>query len=272
MELDAVRADIRALQSDATLIATEFGDVEPSTILGSERFDREQVEQSARWRQGLDQAADESDQAHHNEENTHDVETGHDHEHEDGYNHDQEGSHDHDHRDSHDHGDEHDHKHPPEVYGVDSFVYQSPTPMHPERLAAFLRDTPESLIRAKGWLHVAGRSDVALELSLAGSESQITVAGRWIASLPEKRQQRYRERRYPNWTDAYGDRETQLVLIGQAMDEDRLERMLDDCQLADGQLGDGLDCENPFPEREGRRLQLSPSKTRELTNTQPSQY
>ena len=40
MELDAVRADIRALQSDATLIATEFGDVEPSTILGSEHFDQ----------------------------------------------------------------------------------------------------------------------------------------------------------------------------------------------------------------------------------------
>ena len=288
-ELDVVRADIRALQPEATLIATEFGDVEPSTILDSERFDREQVEQSARWRQVLDTAADESDldqEAPHNEENTHDEDTDHDHEgsqgHSEEHDHDQDSSHDHDHggghdhdhdhEDGHDHGDEHDHKHPPEVYGVDSFVYQSPTPMHPERLAEFLRETPESLIRAKGWLHVAGRPDVALELSLAGLESQITVAGRWIASLPEKRQQRYRERRDPNWTDAYGDRETQLVLIGQGMDQDRIERMLDECQLTDGQLVDGLECENPFPEREGRRLHLSPSKTRELTDTQPSQY
>jgi len=249
-ELDGVRANIRAVQPEATVIPTEFGDVDPSVILDGGSFDRERVEGSARWRQVLDGADDHGD--------------GHG----DSQDHEHEGNHEHDDGHSHDHGD--DHLHPPEVYGVDSFIYQSPKPMHPERLADFLRETPESLIRAKGWLHVAGRPDQAMELSLAGQEAQATVAGRWIASLPESRQQRYRKRRDPNWTEEYGDRETRLVLIGKEMDSDRLMVLLDECQLTEPeQEEDQSRFENPFPTREGERSRFSPRKVGERTDPQP---
>ena len=233
-ELEAIRTDIRTLQPDATIIPTEYGQVDPAEFLEGRRFDRDAVERGARWRKVLDR-----------EEN----EAGHEHgraDHEGDH-----GNHDHDH--SHDEED-HDHVHPPEEYGVDSFVYHRAEPMHPDRLADFLRETPESLLRAKGWLHVAGRPDHALELSLAGQQTQVTVAGRWIASFSESRRKQYRERHDPNWTDEYGDRETRLVLIGRKMDTEWVEKRLDGCLLGSEELD--VSAGNPFPEREGATLRL----------------
>ncbi len=233
-ELETIRADIRTVQPDATIIPTEYGKIEPATFLEEKPFDRDAVEQSARWRKIFRSNEDEN---HHEHEES---------DHKERHEHNQEG-HDHSH-------DEHDHAHPPEVYGIDSFVYQRSEPMHPERIAEFLRETPRNLIRAKGWLHVAGRPDLALELSLAGQEAQITVAGRWIASLSEARQKRYRETRDPNWTDKYGDRETRLVLIGRNLDTEQIEKQLDRCVLGSKNLASTV--ENPFPDREGAKLKL----------------
>ena len=224
-ELDAVRTAIRTIQPDASIITTSHGQVDPAGFLNCQEFDREGVEHSARWRKVLD--GDETESHEHGDE--------------------------HDERENHEHGHE-DHEHPPEEYGVESLIYQRPEPMHPERLADFLRGTPAGLLRAKGWLHVAGRPDHALELSLAGPEAQVTVAGRWIASLPEPRQQLYREQHDPNWTDEYGDRETRLVLIGRKMDVSGLEDRLDSC-LLDAETLDPT-VENPFPGREGKTLRL----------------
>ena len=224
-ELEAIRADIRTLQPDATIIPTEYGRIDPTNFLAGQRFQRDAVEGGARWRKILDD--DEAENSHNHGHADHD----HDHGHED-----------------------HDHVHPPEEYGIDSFIYQRPAPMHPERLADFLRTTPENLIRAKGWLHVAGRPDHAMELSQAGPEAQVTVAGRWIASLSESRRKQYRERHDPNWTDEYGDRETQLVVIGRKMDTARIERRLDECLLGSEELDGSV--QNPFPERQGETLRL----------------
>ncbi|MES3517164.1 MAG: GTP-binding protein [Natronomonas sp.] len=227
-ELETVRADIRTLQPDARILPTEYGQVDPTDFLEGRRFDRDAVERGARWRKVIDAAEHEADHADH-------------------------GAHDHE---------DHDHTHPPEEYGIDSVVYHRPEPMHPERLADFLRETPERLIRAKGWLHVAGRPDHAMELSLAGSETQVSVAGRWIASLPEDQRKQYRKQHDPNWTDEYGDRETQLVLIGRTMDTARIERRLDECLLGSTELDGSV--ENPFPEREGETLRMpTEDRTRE---------
>lgn len=51
----------------------------------------------------------------------------------------------------------HDHSHPPEVYGIDSFAYERARPFGPDALLGVLRDLPDGIVRAKGWLHVAGR-------------------------------------------------------------------------------------------------------------------
>ncbi len=253
-EQKTIEETLRAFQPAARLLSTTYGQVAPADILGTGRFDPYDVEATASWKQALE--AHRSGDSHDDDRHGHgDGHHSHADEH---HSHDAEHhSHDAEHH-SHDCEDDghHNHAHPPDVYNIDSFVYHQPKPMHPERLAEFLRTNPAELIRAKGWLHVAGRPKHALDLSVAGREAQVTVAGRWIASLPADDQERYRKLRDPNWTEAYGDRETQLVCIGKQLDESTLRRKLDACVLAEDESLDSA--ANPFPASEGERLRLSP--------------
>jgi len=52
-ELDEIEAVIETLQPQAEIIRTEHGEVSPEQILGTGRFDFEQVSQSAGWKQEL---------------------------------------------------------------------------------------------------------------------------------------------------------------------------------------------------------------------------
>jgi G3E family GTPase len=223
-ELEYALESIRAVQPAAELLATEFGRVDPGELLDTGRFDAETVSGSSAWKRALER--------HRNDRNGDEGVTHADHA-------------------------DHDHVHPPEEYGIDSFVYRCRRPMHPERLAEALGEPREDLVRAKGYLHVAGRPDHALTLSLAGPRSRIEVAGRWIASLPEDRREFYRRSRRPEWDEEYGDRKTELVLIGRGTNRERLERTFDDCRATETELEDDpTDLENPFPTREGEVLRL----------------
>ncbi len=228
-ELDAVTETIRTLQPEAALLTTTFGRVDPDDVLATGRFDAETVPGSASWKRAL-----EHDRKHGSE-----TANG---------------------RDDHEHGGGghgHSHAHPPERFGIDSFVYSRRRPMHPERLADELAALPESIVRAKGFLHVAGRSDHALTISLAGRQTRVTVAGRWIASLPQEQRNRYRQSRRPRWDERYGDRRTELVVIGQNVDREEIERRLDSCVLSEPDPEPGYNGpENPFPEREGTEVEL----------------
>ena len=223
-ELTHVRETIRAVQPNAKLYTTEFGTIDPSEILGTGRFDANAVDSAASWKQALDT----HDRNHEDHDTTH-----------------------------HSHADESDagHRHPPEIYGVDSFVYERRRPLHPERLAEILQDLPAEIIRAKGLLHVAGRPEHALNLSVAGQQAHVDVSGRWIDSLSETRQQSYRQSRDLDWDDTWGDRQTQLVVIGRDMDIKAIEDVLDACLCAEAEF-DGKDVENPFPQQEGQELRL----------------
>jgi len=232
-EQAVIEETLRAFQPSARLLSTTYGEVNAEYILGTGGFDPAEVEASASWKQALE--AHRSTQEHEETEQIHGDKQSH-------------GRH-------HGHDDGHDHVHPPEIYNVDSFVYHQPAPMHPERLADFLRTTPAELLRAKGWLHVAGRPKHALTLSLAGHEAEVTVAGRWIASLPTDQQDQYRKLRDPNWTEEYGDRETQIVCIGKSLDELALRRELDTCLLEETESLEAAD--NPFPESKHGRVRLS---------------
>lgn len=236
-ERQTVRELLRTLQPEATVIETEYGRVDPDTVLGPDRFDPDAVADAAGWKQALQ---------HHQAEGT----DQHGHEHDDHQAHDDHGDDDQDHGD---HGDDdHDHAHPPERYGIDSFLYSRRPPMNPQKLADALESLPESVVRAKGFLHVAGRLDHALTMSLAGPQTQVDVAGRWIASLPDDRQQRHRDAE-TEWDEQYGDRHTELVFIGKELDRENIERQLDDCLVDEHEP---YEANNLFPEREGNTLTL----------------
>lgn len=126
-----------------------------------------------------------------------------------------------------------------EEYGISSFVYRRRRPFHPERLHAWIEAFPEEIVRAKGFLWIASRNDLACLFSQAGYASTLEHAGRWLATLPED------ERRHifaaepelaADYVEPYGDRQTELVLIGQRMDRAIIEQELDHCLLTDEEM------------------------------------
>ena len=156
-----------------------------------------------------------------------------------------EGSdHDHTHDDDAD-----DHVHPPEAFGIDSVVFEATRPLHPARFHSWLESIPASLVRLKGHCWVAGRERYALDVSQAGRQVRVGVNGRWVASLPDDRQQAYRDSRSDiSWDPQWGDRETKLVCIGSDIDPDAILDGLDACVLTDTEMDDSWDeYANQFP-------------------------
>jgi G3E family GTPase len=150
-----------------------------------------------------------------------------------------------------DHG--HDHDHPEAVYGVTSVTYRRRRPFHPERLHAFLADLPPTVVRSKGTCWIATGADQSYTMGQAGPSVRMASAGPWIASLPEFEQDAYRRNRTDlAWDAEWGDRRTELVVIGREMDEDALVAALDDCLLTDAEMTmDWGDFGNAFPTEVG---------------------
>jgi G3E family GTPase len=208
---------LEALNPEARQYRVTRGEVDLDAVLDTGLFDHDTVSETEGWKRALEHA-----EAH---------EEGHDHDHAD-----------------------HD---PQSTYGVTSFPFRSERPLHPGRFASFLSDLPESVIRSKGIAWVAGREDVALRYSGVGpSYRAVTVRGNWVAALPEERRETQRRMR-PDlpWNEEWGDRRTELVLIGRGMDEDGLRDRLANCVLTDAEMdADWSAFENPFPESEGEEL------------------
>lgn len=199
-ELNKLEGVIRKLQPNAKIIRTENGQVNPSEILNTDRFDFEKVSMSAGWIQEL-------------EKESHTPET--------------------------------------EEYGIGSFVYRRRKPFHPSRLAEFMSYWPEEVVRAKGLVWLAAEGDVAASLSQAGPSIQFGPAGHWIAALPEADKEEIL-RNEPDvlekWDAQWGDRQTELVMIGIEMERESIEDELDQCLLSDEEmLGDWGHFDNPLP-------------------------
>jgi len=239
-EREAVEHVLETLHPGVDIVCTTESAVEPADVLGTGRFDKEQAKQSARWRQVIS-----SDHGGTVEPESADSDHGSGHSHEEAPGHNR----DHDHTYEDGHGDDHDHLHPPEEFGVDSFVYECHRPFHPERFSEWLRSFPESVVRAKGHLWVAGRERYALNLSRAGTQTHIEVNGRWAATLPEFQRESYRESRSDlHWDEQWGDREVKLVFIGAGMNVSSITDALDDCLVSEAKMDQNWETfENPFP-------------------------
>lgn len=132
-------------------------------------------------------------------------------------------------------------EHTPETeeYGVSSFVYRSRKPFHPERLMNWLEDWPTDVVRAKGFIWVASRNNMAGLISQSGSLVTIQGAGEWVAAYPEdERKQTLLEdpELQEKWDPKFGDRMTELVFIGIDMDHKEVKDSLDKCLLTDKEM------------------------------------
>jgi G3E family GTPase len=120
-----------------------------------------------------------------------------------------------------------------EEYGITSFVFRNRKPFHPERFWNYVNsDWHANIIRSKGLFWIASRQDQALSWSQAGGSLRAEAAGVWWASKPREEWQHYdidedfvESRMDPEW----GDRQNELVIIGQDMDRETIEKELNDC-------------------------------------------
>ncbi len=234
-EAAEIRAVIRALQPKAEIIDCDYAKVDLDKLVGTGRFNFEEVATSATWVAELeghhhDDDDDDDDEEHHDDHDHH----HHDHEH---HHHDHEHHHGHD-----DDGDEicpvcghhhhHGHSHT-EEYGIETMVYYRRRPFDLNRFDHFAATQwPENIIRAKGVCYFSSYRDMSYLFESAGVQKSITEAGQWYATAPEEELRAMMAvdptlRR--DWDDEYGDRMIKIVIIGRHLDKPAIEAALDSC-------------------------------------------
>lgn len=128
-------------------------------------------------------------------------------------------------------------EHTPETeeYGISSFVYRRKRPFHPQRWHDWLAELPVEIVRSKGFFWLATRDMPGL-ISQAGVSIQLSAAGEWIATLPLKEQEILLAEDLElaaKWDDIFGDRASEIVIIGIDMDKEELIAELDACLVTD---------------------------------------
>ncbi|MFF2910426.1 GTP-binding protein [Paenibacillus sp. NPDC057934] len=144
-------------------------------------------------------------------------------------------------------------EHTPETeeYGISSFVYRRRTPFHPQRLSFFFSNWPDEIVRAKGFVWLAAKGDIAGSLSQAGPSIQFGPAGYWLASMAKEQQLEVLESEpeiKAKWDEEWGDRINEIVFIGVSADRSEIEARLDRCLLtAEEMKQDWATFNNPLP-------------------------
>ena len=252
-QMKKVRAVIKKLQPNVTMIETTRCQVVLEELLATNRFDFEQVFASAGWVAELEKRAEEEDFAddecehdHEHEHCEHGEHGGHHHEghecckhgehcHEEG-----DGHEEHDHHGHHDHDEHgkcccrhHHHKHDgadEDEYGIGSFVYFRRRPFNREKLEKYAGVWPRNIIRSKGVMWFSDEQDMAYVFETAGRQIQAGASGRWIATLSKKEQKEILEQEpklQEEWDETVGDRMIKLCIIGQKLDKKQICADLD---------------------------------------------
>ena len=228
-ELEHIKAILRELQPKAEIITCDYCDVDLNKIVGTGAFDFEKVATSARWIEAVEGDEDE----HHDDSHEH----HHDHEHEEEHDEHEEEHHHHDHHEHchhhHHHGLENEEEGEALEYGIGTFVYKRRKPFNMvefDQLVARL--WPKSVIRCKGLCYFSTEPDMCYVFEQAGKQVSLSQAGQWYATMPADEFEKFKEQN-PNvmkdWDDEYGDRMQKLVFIGQKMDREAIETLLDAC-------------------------------------------
>jgi G3E family GTPase len=128
--------------------------------------------------------------------------------------------------------------HTPETleYGINSFVFRAKVPFHPTRLWHYLSENfPATIIRSKGLFWLASRPADAINWSQAGGSLRAEKAGVWWASMPMSERLNYgaflenQAWIESRWDKEFGDRQNEIVFIGQDLNEELIKQELENC-------------------------------------------
>jgi G3E family GTPase len=145
-----------------------------------------------------------------------------------------------------------------EEYGISSFVFRDKRPFHPQRFWNYLnQEWHSNIIRSKGLFWIASRKDDALNWSQAGGSLRTDRAGVWWSSMPYAERINYegfvenQKEIEGKWDKRFGDRNNELVIIGQDMSKEEITSELQKCLCTEKEIKDmevGMRFKDPFPE------------------------
>lgn len=215
-EAGRIKAIIRAIQPKAQIIECDYADVDLDKIINTGLFNFEKVATSAAWIQELEHHHDDDD----DEDDDKEADEHHHHE----------GHCDHHHHHHHHH---HHDEREAEEYGIQTFVYYRRPAFDLNKFDYFLATQfPKNIIRTKGVVYFNHNRDMSFLFEQAGSQKKLTQAGLWFATAPEEELQQLMMTEpglAKDWDPVYGDRMIKLVIIGQKLDREAIESMLDAC-------------------------------------------
>ncbi|MCH4475786.1 MULTISPECIES: GTP-binding protein [Staphylococcus] len=143
-------------------------------------------------------------------------------------------------------------EHTPETeeYGIGSFVYSRRLPFHAKRFNDWLEQIPNNIVRAKGIVWLAQYNQVACLLSQAGSSCNISPVTYWVAAMSKEQREQILNQRpdvAQSWDIEYGDRNTQFVIIGTELDQEKIVKELDQCLVNGDEVdSDWNQLEDPY--------------------------
>ena len=226
-ELGRIKAIIREIQPKAEIITCDYCDVDLDKLVNSNSFDFEQVATSAKWIAAVEGDEEEKEEHEHHHHHAHDHEEEENDEHEHHH-------HDHDHcHCHHHHGLENEEEGEALEYGISTFVYKRREPFDMTEFDQLVaRLWPSSVIRCKGLCYFATEPDMCYVFEQAGKQVSLSQAGQWYATMPADELEQFKQQNpaaFKDWDDKYGDRMQKLVFIGQHMDREVIETLLDAC-------------------------------------------
>ncbi len=140
--------------------------------------------------------------------------------------------------------------------GFSAIVFEARHPFHAERLASTFDTIHQfgEVYRSKGVVWIASRHDQVCDWQQFGSILGLDEVGDWAAAHPESEwpddEELVAEIRSV-WQEPWGDRRTEIVLIGRHLQETELRQALETALLTDDEMKQGPDLwveyEDPFP-------------------------
>ena len=138
-------------------------------------------------------------------------------------------------------------EHTPETleYGISSFSYRARKPFWPHKLNLVLKDmlnqaTPfdtSIVLRSKGIIWLASFTGIQGEFSLAGNHFNLVPGNPWWAEIDKEHwPEGLEDAIAPLWTEPHGDRQQEIVIIGQKLDRDAVTKALDACLLTEEEM------------------------------------